>query len=82
MRTTVNIDDDLLAQVKRLALESNSSLGAVLEDAIRVYMGRREEPAADFVWSDVAMQVPGGRGMRPGINWRSNSAMLDLMDES
>jgi hypothetical protein len=35
MRTTVNIEDSLLADVKRMAAERRVSLSAVVEDALR-----------------------------------------------
>ena len=82
MRTTVNIADDLLAQVKLLAMKNNDSLGHVVDDALRAYLAKRERPVVDFAWSQVAIDIPGGSGMRPGINWRSNSEMLDLMDQT
>lgn len=42
MRTTVTIDDQLLASAKRLALAGNRSLGSVLEDALREMLARHE----------------------------------------
>jgi hypothetical protein len=38
VRTTVAIDDDLLAMAKRRALERRTTLGAVIEDALRVVL--------------------------------------------
>lgn len=78
----MNISDDLLTQMKLLAVRQHSSLGHVVDDALRAYLAEREKPVVDFSWTEVAAQAPDGRGMRPGIDWRSNSAMLDLMDEA
>jgi plasmid stability protein len=81
MRTTVNIDDDLLAEIKVIAGRKHASLGDVVDDALREYLAERQKPVVDFSWADVAVEVPGDRGLRPGVNWRSNSAMLDLMED-
>jgi hypothetical protein len=81
MRTTVNIDDDLLAEIKVIAAKRHSPLGAVVDDALRGYLAESAVAPVDFSWADVAIEVPGDRGLRPGVNWRSNSAMLDLMED-
>lgn len=41
MRTTVTIDDQLLAQVKELAARSHRSMSSVVEDALRESLARR-----------------------------------------
>lgn len=51
MRTTLNLDDDVLATAKALATKERKSLGEVVSDLIR----RAVEP------------VPGERGERNGI---------------
>jgi len=40
MRTTVNIDEHLLAEAKVLAARQRRSLGDVIDDALRVTFGR------------------------------------------
>lgn len=81
MRTTVNIDDELLAEIKQIAAKKHAPLGEIVDDALRDYLAEREKPVVDFDWRSVAVEVPGGKGIRPGINWRSNSAMLDAMED-
>ena len=51
MRTTLNLDDDVLATAKALATKERKSLGKVVSDLIR----RSVEP------------VPGERGERNGV---------------
>lgn len=41
MRTTVTIDDNLLAEAKAIAARSHQSVGSVLEDALREQLARR-----------------------------------------
>lgn len=44
MRTTVNIDDHLLAEAKSLAAKQHRTLGQVIEDALRIEVGRVSKP--------------------------------------
>ena len=78
MRTTVDIDEDLLVQVKRVAAESHCTMRAVIEDALRADLakrrGRRRSAGADQVITY------GGRGVRPGVNLDSMAELLDLME--
>ncbi|WP_298862822.1 hypothetical protein [uncultured Microbacterium sp.] len=81
MRTTVNIEDDLLAEIKVVAAKRRVPLGDVVDDALRSYLAVRPIGPVDFDWGSIAVEVPGDRGLRPGVNWRSNAAMLELMED-
>jgi len=77
MRTTVSIDDEVLAAAKRCAHERNQTLGQVVEAALR-----RELVATKDVHP--APRVPvfrGGGGIRPGVDLMSNRAVYELLDE-
>lgn len=41
MRTTIRLDDELLREAKRLAAETNQTLTAVIEEALRERLARR-----------------------------------------
>lgn len=83
MRTTVSIDDHLLAEVKLVAAREHATLGAIVDAALRSWLAARESrPRTDFVWSDVAIEGLDGQGVRPGVDWRSNAAVLAAMEES
>lgn len=78
MRTTVAIDDELLAAAKRRARERGESLGQVLEAALRRELASRVDP------QDVPL-VPvftGGTGPRPGVDLTSNRALHEALDEA
>lgn len=77
MRTTVNIDEVLLRQAKRMAAQRSVTLGEFLEDAIRREMTRSER-AADHVTLPV---FTGGGGLLPGVE-ASNRGYLEAMDAS
>lgn len=76
MRTTVAIDDHLLANAKRRARERGSTLGQLVEDALRreLAMPPPAEPVALPVFR-------GGNGPRPGIELTSNRALREALDE-
>lgn len=76
MRTTVAVDDELLASAKRRARERGQTLGEVFEDALRQELAR--EPAIEAVEVRV---FRGGTGPRPGIDLTSNRALREALDE-
>jgi hypothetical protein len=77
MRTTVAIDDHLLARAKDRARERGTTLGKVIEDALRTELNGSAAPAA------VAPPIPvfAGDGTGPGIHLVSTRDLLDLLDE-
>ncbi len=77
MRTTVSIDDHLLAQARDRAHGRRQTLGQLVEDALR-----RELSAAPAGESPPPMPVmSGGTGLRPGIDVASNRALREALDE-
>ncbi|MFP3899590.1 MAG: CopG family transcriptional regulator [Acidimicrobiia bacterium] len=75
MRTTVAVDDNLLAAAKQRAHERGVSLGTVIEDALRATLMRapqRERPAIPVFRE--------GTGVRPGIDVTSTRALLEALD--
>jgi hypothetical protein len=78
MRTTLNLDESVLAELKRLAVESHRTVSAVAEDAIRETLARiRERRAA----APVELPSFRGKGVKPGVDLENNAALLDRMDE-
>jgi hypothetical protein len=76
MRTTVRLDDELLAEAKALAARTGRTLTKVIEDSLREALVRRsadERPAVELP------VVHGGR-LRPGVNLDSMSDLLDIME--
>lgn len=47
MRTTVDLDDALLARAKRLALGERTSLSRIVGDALAAYLGIRQKVESD-----------------------------------
>ncbi len=78
MRTTLNLNDDLVRQAKQRAAAEDRTLTSVIEDALRRLLtaetSLRQEP----------YRVPvecGPRGMRRSIDLDDPRAIRDLLDE-
>ncbi len=78
MRTTVRLDDELLAAAKRLAAASNRTLTAVIEDALRETL-MRQAHAPDI--RPVTLPVSGGEGVLPGIDLGDWATIKDVLDD-
>ena len=77
MRTTVNIDDELLARARALAALTRRPLGAVVDDALRVLLTERDERRAAVV----PLPTFGGSGLRPGVDLEDKESLAALLDE-
>lgn len=77
MRTTLSISDELLTAAKRRARERGQTLGAFVDAALQRELSEGGKTAE-------APPVPvfrGGTGPRPGIDLRSNRALIEALDE-
>ena len=77
MRTTVRLDEHLLAQAKKMAAESGKTLTSILEDALREKLARRPVRART---KPVRLKVVRGGSLRPGVDLDDSAALLDLME--
>jgi predicted transcriptional regulator len=77
MRTTIRLDDHLLAEVKKYAAETGRTLTAVLEDALRDALGRR---AARPKRARVRLKTFRGDGVRPGVDLDDSAGLLETME--
>jgi hypothetical protein len=77
MRTTIDLPDDLLAKAKRLAVESNRPLRAIIEDALRGALARRQTHSRA---KPIALTTFGGTGLQPGVDLDDTSSLLELME--
>jgi hypothetical protein len=78
MRLSVRIDDELLAEAKRLASETQQPLAAVIEDALRQRLARCNA-APDTEGN--RLLTDGGAGLRPGVCLDDNAALRAAMEE-
>ena len=78
MKTTLNIDDSLLAEAKSLAAGQQTTLTRLIEEGLRLRLRAQTEPAST---ERIRLPVFKGRGgMRAGIDPTSNKSMLDAAD--
>ena len=75
MRTTLALDDNVLAEAKRRARARGLSLGEFVEDALRVVLART--PPVDRPAIPVFRR---GTGVRPGVDVTSNRALHEVLD--
>jgi hypothetical protein len=79
MRTTINIDDNLLKEAKLRAIRRGTTLTAVVEEALRESFNRQD----DFQRHEpVRLVTFGGVGLLPGVDLDDSAALLDLMEPS
>jgi hypothetical protein len=77
MRTTIRLNDDLLAQAKQVAAQTGRTLTAVVEDALRQVLSRRRTPPK----RRRTRLISSGEGwLRPGVNLDNSGELLDIMD--
>ncbi|MEI6066285.1 MAG: hypothetical protein WCP96_03025 [Methylococcaceae bacterium] len=75
MRTTVDIDDQLLLYAKHQAVQQGCTFKQILEDALRdffLHQSRQHEV--------VSLETFSGAGLKPGVNLDNNRSLIDIMD--
>lgn len=77
MRTTIRLDEHLLAEAKKRAAESGKTLTAMVEDALRESLARR---AAGAKAKPVRVKTAGGGGLRPGVDLDDSASLLEVME--
>lgn len=77
MRTTVRLDDQLLAEAKRHAARTGRTLTSLIDEGLREVLARgaRRAPA-----KRVELTTGGEGGLRPGIRSDSFGDVLDRLD--
>ncbi len=77
MRTTIRVDDQLLAEAKARAAVSGKTLNAVVEDALREALARR--PAGNRP-RPIELPTFGGGRLLPGVDLDDSADLLDQME--
>lgn len=79
MKTTLDINDTLLANAKALAAQQRTSLTRLIEEGLQL---RLRSSRATTKTSKRKIPVFNGRGgMLPGVNPTSNKSLLDAADD-
>jgi len=75
MRTTIDIDDQLLLYAKHQAVKQGCTIKQILEDALRDFFSH--PPLQHEV---VSLETFSGAGLKPGVNLDNNRSLSDIMD--
>jgi len=76
MRTTLNLDDQLLNYARHRAIEERVPLARVIESALRESLSK---PIARG--ETVRLITASGSGVKPGIDLDNGRMLLDVMDD-
>lgn len=76
MRTSVDIDDQLLLYAKRQAVQQGCTLKQVLEDALRNFFFSHQS----LPHEPVSLETFSGTGLKPGVNLDNGRSLNDIMD--
>ena len=77
MRVSIRLPDPLHAAAKELAQRSGRTLSAVIEDALRQWIARRQKvPQA----ARITLPHDGKGGVMPGVDLSISADLLDIME--
>jgi hypothetical protein len=78
MRTTLNLDEQLLRELKAKAAREGRTLTSVIEDALRVALS--QTPAEASLSGTFQVQPFAGDGLAPGVDLDDSANLLEVMD--
>ena len=76
MRTTLNLDDQLLISAKHRAIEESVSLARVIENSLRESLAK---PRAKR--ETIRLITASGSGVKPGVDLDNGRSLLEIMDD-
>ena len=76
MRTTIDLDDALLAKVKQVAARNHTSMASVIEDAVRQAFATKKTSSR----KKTRLTTVNGKGVRPGIDLDDMASLIDVME--
>ena len=79
MKTTIQLDDQLLLEAKKHAAQTGRTLNTVIEDALREALARTEVTRPQ---TRVPLKTFKGRGVQPGVDLDDTSSLLDPMERN
>jgi hypothetical protein len=78
LQTTIQLDDDLLAQATKLAREKGCDLSRLIEETLRDKIATCPPVAPQTI---VRLTTVAGGGVRPGVDLNNSAALLTLMEQ-
>lgn len=80
MRTTVSLDDDLLAEAKVLAARRSRTVSSVLEEALRDLLAKHDDVTRDR--APVRLPTCDLGGLQPGVDLMNREQMAELLGDN
>ncbi len=77
MRTTIHLDDHLLARIKAVAASTGRTMTTVIEDALKQSL----QPDRLRARKKVRLTTVGGRGVKPGVDLDDSASLLDFLEK-
>lgn len=78
MRTTIRLNEQLLAEAKAYAMTTGRTLTALIEDALRETLARRKKAPER---KTVHLKTTGSGGLQSGVDLDDSASLLGLMDQ-
>jgi len=78
MRTTISIDEALLQQARRVALDRGVSFNELVIIALRVELNLSKPKPRQ----KIALPTFRGNGLRPGVDLDNSAALEEIMNEA
>lgn len=75
MRTTINIDEQLLMYAKLQATQQGCTLKQVIENALREFFSHHR-----LERDPVRLETVSGAGLKPGVDLDDGRSLHDIMD--
>ena len=76
MRTTLSLDEDLMRKVKRRAVDTDQTVSAMVETALRDLLERESKPRKKHPFRWVTVK---GR-LLPGVDLTDRNSLYDIME--
>ena len=77
MRTTINIDDQLYVEIKKMAAQSKTTITSIIDDALKNMLLRKKTKHQIIKLNTFSS----GTGLKHGVNINDNSSLLDIMEK-
>ena len=77
MRTTIQLNDQLHQLAREYAMVHGKTFTAVLEEALREKLLRREKRV---IKKRISLKTVKGNGLQAGVDLGNNASLIDLMD--
>ena len=76
MKTTLDIADPLLDQVRRIAARDGDSLRSLVEQGLRKVVAERNAKTKPFKLRDASFGTPGAPSLYESLSWEEKRALM------